>query len=94
MKILVFTEGTILMHPTCKGLNREERVQQSKNRVRSIHDYRNYIPNDNAVEKLLHWKNQEADIYYLTSRTKPEEIADIKFVLEKYSFPDDVYLWS
>src|SRR3990167_3815130 len=89
MKILVFTEGTIIMHPTCKGLSREERVQQSKNRVRSIHDYRNYIPVGNAVKKLNNWKEQKAEIYYLTSRTAPQEVADIKYILEKYSFPDN-----
>lgn len=89
MKILVFTEGTILMHPTCKGLSREERVQQSKNRVRSIHDYRNYILVGNAVKKLNNWKEQKAEIYYLTSRTAPQEVADIKYVLEKYNFPDN-----
>ncbi len=104
MKILVFTEGTILMHSTCKGLTKEERVQQSKNRVRtyiktllkqisisirSIHDYRNYIPVGNAVKKLNHWKRQEAEIYYLSSRKTPQEVADIKYVLEKYNFPDN-----
>jgi len=89
MKILVFTEGTILMHPTCKGLSREERVRQSKNRVRSIHDYKNYISVGNAVKKLNNWKDQETDIYYFTSRTKPEEVADIKYILEKYNFPDN-----
>lgn len=88
MKILVFTEGTVLMHSACEGLTREERVQQSKNRIRSIHDYRNYIPVDNAVEKLQSWKNQGAEIYYLTSRTTPEEIEDIKFVLDKFQYPD------
>lgn len=88
MKILVFTEGTIIMHPSAKGLSREERVKQSQIRERSIHDYRNYIPNDNAVEKLLSWKKQEADFYYLTSRTTPEEVKDIRFVLNKFNFPD------
>ncbi|OGG21367.1 hypothetical protein A3D03_05605 [Candidatus Gottesmanbacteria bacterium RIFCSPHIGHO2_02_FULL_40_13] len=103
MKILVFTEGTILMHSTCGGITREQRAQQSKNRVRtyintllkqvsrirSIHDYRNYIPVGNAVKKLNNWKRQEAEIYYLTSRTAPEEIADIQSVLNKYNFPDN-----
>ena len=88
MKILVFTEGTVIMHPSAKGLSREERVKQSQTRERSIHDYRNYIPNDNAVEKLLSWKRQRAEIYYLTSRTTHEEINDIRFVLEKFNFPD------
>jgi len=78
MKILVFTEGTIIMHPACKGLI---------NRVRSIHDYRNYTPIGGAVKKLNIWKNQRVEIYYLTSRTTPQEVADIKYVLEKYNFP-------
>lgn len=30
MKILVFTEGTVLMHALAKGVSREERVKQSK----------------------------------------------------------------
>lgn len=89
MKILVFTEGTIIMHPSAKGLSREERVKQSQTRERSIHDYRNYIPNDNATEKLLNWKKQGAEIYYLTSRTTTEEINDIRFVLERFDFPDN-----
>jgi len=89
MKILVFTEGTIIMHSSAKGLSREERVKQSQTRERSVHDYRDYIPNDNSVEKLLCWKKQGAEIYYLTSRTTSEEIDDVKFVLEKYSFPNN-----
>lgn len=88
MKILVFTEGTVIMHPSAKGLSREERVKQSQTRERSIHDYRNYIPNDNVVGKLLGWKKQGAEICYLTSRTTPEEIEDIKSVLKKFNFPD------
>src|SRR3989338_2191177 len=30
MKILVFTEGTIIMHRNAKGVSREEAVRQSK----------------------------------------------------------------
>ena len=88
MKILVFTEGTVIMHPSAKGLTREQRVEQSKIRERTVHDYRNYIPNDRAVQKLMDWKTQGEKIYYLTSRTKPEEIDDVRFVLQKFSFPD------
>lgn len=89
MKILVFTEGTILMHHSAKGLTREERVKQSKTRVRSIYDYANHIPIGNAVLKIKTWGNQEAEIFYLTSRTKPEQIKDIKNVLKKYNFPNN-----
>lgn len=88
MKILVFTEGTVIMHPSAKGLTREQRVEQSKTKDRSVYDYKNHIPNGKAVEKLTSWKKQGADIYYLTSRTKPEEIEDIRLVLQRYDFPD------
>lgn len=78
------------MHPSAEGLSRGQRVEQSKTRERSVHDYRNYIPSGNAANKLLSWKKQGAQIYYLnlTSRTTPEQIADVRYVLQKYSFPD------
>ena len=90
MKILVFTEGTILMHSSLEGLTREQRVEESKNRVRPLPSdfFKNEIPNGNAVKKLQTWKDQGAEIFYLTSRTIPEQIGDIKNVLRKYSFPD------
>lgn len=89
MKILVFTEGTIIMHPSKEGLTREERVQQSKTRIRSVHDYKNYIPNGNAVEKIREWKRQGVEMYYLASRTSNVQIRDITHVLSKYKFPDN-----
>ncbi len=88
MKILVFAEGTILMHLSPEVLTREKRVAQSKRGGRAIRDYRHYVPTGNAVQKLLAWKKQGAKIYYLTSRTALEEIADINQVLERYQFPD------
>ncbi len=105
MKILVFTEGTIIMHGNAKGVSRDEAVRQSKTKVwvllsrilfaitkkkilGSPDDFTGYIPVGNAVKKLNHWKRQEAEIYYLTSRRALLEVAEIKYVLEKYNFPD------
>lgn len=109
MKILIFTEGTVLMHAAGKGKTREEIVTQShdfgiqmenanlsfedkanygKGEVGGVHDYANYIPVGNALEKIKGWKNEGADIYYLTSRRIKDEIENIKNVLEKYGFPD------
>ena len=88
MKILIFTEGTILMFPSAEKLTREERVQQSMNRVESVHDFKNYISNGNAVDKIKKWKRQGAEIYYLTSRRTSEEINCVREVLHKYNFPD------
>jgi hypothetical protein len=62
MKILVFTEGTIIRY-TLK------------------------IPSGNAPAKLQNWKRQGAEIAYLTSRTKPDEIGMVKHLLEQYDFP-------
>src|SRR3989344_9110742 len=89
MKILVFTEGTIIMHPSKVSLTREERVAQSKAKQRAVHKYREYIPNGGAVEKLNKWKTQGCEIYYLTSRTTEKEINDVAYVLSTYGFPDN-----
>lgn len=89
MKILIFTEGTIIMHSTGKKVSRKERVKQSEECGLSVQQFHNYIPIDNAVEKLNNWKNEGAQIYYLTSRTTSKQIEDIKFVLNKYHFPDN-----
>ena len=72
MKILVFTEGTILMNKTSD----------------SVDDYSNYIPVGNAVQKLTEWKKQGAIICYLSSRRVKPEIEAIQSVLRKYNFPD------
>lgn len=90
MKILVFTEGTVLMHSSLKGLRREQKVEVSKKRPRPFPSdfFKDEIPNSNAVQKLKGWKEQGVDIYYLTSRTKPDELNDISNVLKKYDFPD------
>ena len=86
MKIMVFTEGTILMHSSAKGAPRSERVKQVMQKETSVHDYASYIPNGNALEKIRKWVNDGADIYYLTSR-RGKEVKLIKNVLEKFGFP-------
>jgi len=91
MKILVFTEGTVLMHLSLKHLTRKQRVETSKKRPRPfpVDFFKDEIPNGKTVQKLQTWKNQGVEIYYLTSRTAPEQVTDIKNVLEKYNFPDN-----
>jgi hypothetical protein len=88
MKIFVFTEGTVLMHPSAQGLSRAKRVEQSKYQRETVLDYKNYVPNGNAVDRVKAWKRQGAEIYYMTSRTLPDEINDIQNVLQRYGFPD------
>ncbi len=93
MKILIFTEGTILMHKNALGHTREEIVRQVKEKEESVDDCASYIPIGNAVEKIQEWQNQGAEIFYLTSRKKPEEIKDIQNVLRKYDFPEGQLLF-
>ncbi len=100
MKILVFTEGTILMHALAKDISREERVRQSQNIIArlkvmpgSVRDFKNYIPIGNAVEKLKSWKQQGSVIYYLTSRRIKSEIQAISKILLKNNFPDGQNLY-
>lgn len=86
MKITVFTEGTILMHRSGASVSRKERVKQVIEGEESVHDYKSYLPNGNALEKLNKWVRDGAEIFYLTSR-RGKEVKDIKSVLEKYNFP-------
>lgn len=93
MKILVFTEGTILMHINANGHSREEIVEQVKIEDSSIREYSSYVPIGNCVKKLQTWKNQGATIIYLTSRRTPKEVEAIKNVIKKYNFPDSGLLF-
>ncbi len=85
------------MHKNAAGHTREEIVKQVKikNRILwklfkkkgTVGDYELYIPVGNAVKKLNNWKKDGAEILYLTSRKKTEEIKQIQNVLKKYTFP-------
>jgi len=93
MKILIFTEGTIIMHKTAIGHSREKIVKQVKDEQESVHDYGSYVPIGNAVKKLQNWKNDGAEILYLTSRKKLDEVKQIQNVLKKFNFPDGQLLF-
>jgi len=88
MKILIFTEGTIIMHRTAVGHSRLERVSQVLFQREVVHNYESYVPVGKAVNKLINWKEDGAEIYYLTSRTKPDEISQVQSVITKHGFPD------
>ena len=87
MKILIFTEGTILMHKMALGRPREKIVGQVKSKLKGVKNYVSYIPIGNAVSKIQTWQNQGAEICYLTSRRTPNEIEAIRNVLKNYNFP-------
>ena len=90
MKILVFTEGTLLIGGNVTHLSRQERIRavQAELAASQPIDFRAEVPAGNAVEKLRAWRRQGAEIMYLTSRTRPDEIEAIRYVLDKYSFPE------
>ena len=90
---MIFTEGTIIMHKNGVGHTREQIVQQVIDEESSVHDFGSYVPIGDAVKKLTQWKNQGAEIFYLTSRRKPEEINEVKSVLQRSSFPDGQLLF-
>ena len=88
MKILIFTEGTLIMHQSGKGYSRDDIVKQVRSGADStIYNWSTYIPIGNCVDKLHKWESQGVKIQYLTSRIKPSEIDDIRNVLKKYGFP-------
>jgi hypothetical protein len=93
MKMLIFTEGTILMHENGLGRSPEERVMQVVEGDPSIHDFRSYVPIGRAAEKICNWQNQGCVIQYLTSRTNTAEINDVKKVLNKNKFPEGALLF-
>jgi hypothetical protein len=94
MRLLIFAEGTVVMHPSARGRSREERVRQIKEGTdSSIFNWSAYIPVGNAVGKLQKWQSQGAGILYLTSRTKPREIEAINRVLQRHGFPEGPLLF-
>lgn len=93
MRILIFTEGTIIMHRS--GLaTRFELFKQQLLLLFHLHDFASYMPIGNAVQKLKKWKSNGAEILYLTSRTRLKEIEAIRAVLDKHEFPDGKLLFG
>jgi hypothetical protein len=109
MRILVFTEGTILTHRRRARLPREEVVRRVKSwssltqvELEELRKsgaapgpayFADSIPIGNAVRKIGAWQNQGATILYLTSRRTPEEVQIIGEVLKKHRFPEGELLY-
>jgi len=81
------------VHKNAAGRSREEIVKQVKEKENSVSNYASYVPIGNAVEKLEKWRKDGAEILYLTSRTRPNEIEDVKQVLKKHGFPEGQVLF-
>ncbi len=87
MRILVFTEGTVLMHGSGAGCSREERVRQVREHEASVHDFSTYVPIGRAAGKLGRWHGQGATLLYLTSRTAADDIQLVERALSSHRFP-------
>jgi hypothetical protein len=87
MKILVFTEGTLIMHSAGIDRSRKEIVKQVEENEPSVKNYGSYVPVGRAQLKLKSWIEQGAELFYLTSRKTVEEIQQIRNVLDKNNFP-------
>ena len=81
------------MHKGALGHKREEIVEQVKNKEKTVRDYGSYIQVGSASEKLNRWKEAGAEIFYLTSRRKPEEVSQINAVLQNQGFPKGQLLY-
>ena len=71
MKILVFTEGTILKHSA------DDKKE----------DFKSYVLIKDAVKKVNNWVENGAEVEYLTSRKKFLEIKQITDVLKDSGLP-------
>jgi hypothetical protein len=98
MKILVFLQGTLIMHKSAIGKTREEIIEQVKAQGKSVRDFGSYVPIGNAVEKLNNWASQGAEIFYLSALTEDkkargdevvgkEGLKAYQEILDRYSFP-------
>ena len=86
MKIMIFTEGTIIMHKNGLGFTQEEVVRQVIEKEPSVKSYDEYVPIGRASQKLKQWKDRGAEIVYITSR-KGVEVEQVQEVLRRHDFP-------
>jgi hypothetical protein len=88
VRLLVFLQGTTLMHAGGLGRTPEERVAQVRaGEDPTLHDYPGYVPIGEAAAKLERWREQGAQIDYLSSHRDPDDLAKDGGVLQTYAFP-------
>lgn len=88
MRLLIFLQGTLLMHRTGLSRTRAERVEQSRAGLDpSLRDLAAYVPIGGAVGKVRGWQGQGAEVEYLTSHRDPNDVALDSAVLVRTGFP-------
>ena len=88
MKLLIFLHGTTIMHRNAVGATHEERLRQVREGDKSIYNQTTYVPIGDAVQKLKKWKDQGAEIIYLSPLTKSKGVRDDERAIDKY-FQDE-----
>ena len=88
LKILVFLHGTVIMHSSAVGVPREQRVRQSSTHEPSVREFASYVPVGDAVSKLHNWARQGAEVVYLSSHRRAEDVRKDEAVLRRYGFPE------
>ncbi len=58
-----------------------------RDREASVRDFASYVPIGDAVTKLGLWRDQGAEIVYLSSHRRPNDIAMDESVLQRFGFP-------
>jgi hypothetical protein len=87
MKVLVFLQGTTIMHRGALGHTRAERVRQVHEKEASVRDPSSYVPVGEAVNKLRRWSGQGAELIYLSSHKRQDEVDKDRAILSAYGFP-------
>ncbi|OGG39050.1 hypothetical protein A2116_02110 [Candidatus Jorgensenbacteria bacterium GWA1_49_17] len=99
--ILVFLQGTLIMHKNAAGLSRGKIIRQVIDQEDSVRDFKSYIPIGNAPQELRKWAEQGAKIRYLSALTEnkkgrgdeivgKEGLRADNVVLDKYGFPEGI----
>ncbi len=98
MKILVFLQGTLIMHRNAAGQSRKGILRQVIEQEESVRDFENYTPIGHSAQKLQRWVSQGAEICYLSALTEnkkgrgdeqvgKEGLKADELVLKKHGFP-------
>lgn len=85
---MIFLHGTAIMHRSGVGHSREVRVRQVLEGEQSVRYFSEYVPVSNSASKLQLWSTQGAEVVYLSSHRKPEDVEKDKLVLRKHQFPN------
>ena len=85
---MIFLHGTAIMHRGGIGHSRRVRVRQVQEGEQSVREFSEYVPVGNSASKLQSWITQGAEVLYLSSHRKTENVEKDKLVLRKYQFPE------